>query len=193
LDSCQPKGNTKEWIQTYEGRKLDLLDLDSLIITIEEIAHVLSMKCRFNGHCQSFYSIAEHSIHISDLCPNNCREWGLLHDASEAYLPDLQTPLKRLPEFEWFVKLEKELLLRIAKHFYLPPTIPGRVKELDTYMLHVEKNQLMKPMQDPRDEWGSSVMHPSFVEKPIAKGLQLLTPHQAKRKFKARAKELSLS
>lgn len=79
---------------------------------IEDIAHALSMLCRANGHFQTFYSVAQHSLN----CANEAKARGyskrvqlacLLHDASEAYLSDVTRPVKQfLPEY---VKMEDKL------------------------------------------------------------------------------------
>ena len=63
-------------------------------IKFEDIAHALSMQCRYNGHIPVFYSVAEHSCRVSDALPNNLKAAGLLHDAEEAYLGDVITPIK---------------------------------------------------------------------------------------------------
>lgn len=63
-------------------------------IDIIDIAHSLSMMCRFNGHIQRFYSIAEHSWYVSVLAPAMWRPYFLLHDACEYLYQDLSKPLK---------------------------------------------------------------------------------------------------
>lgn len=84
------------WIQTKSGRKfwLDKPDYDS--IDIEDIAHALSNICRFTGHTSRLFSVAEHSIGVSFLLPDKLKLAGLLHDAAEAYIGDINTPLKHL-------------------------------------------------------------------------------------------------
>src|SRR4030042_1249116 len=89
------------WIQTHSGRRVSLTNPDPSSIDIDDISWALSMQCRFNGHTKRFYSVGEHSIHVSQLLVH----WhhdpllsmaGLLHDAAEAYLSDISRPLKPL-------------------------------------------------------------------------------------------------
>lgn len=82
------------WIQTYTGKKMFPLAPKREDICIEDIAHALSMKCRFNGHCNLFYSIAQHSLIVASLVKPELRLAALLHDAAEAYLPDFCRPIK---------------------------------------------------------------------------------------------------
>ncbi|MBF0612521.1 MAG: hypothetical protein HQL55_15470, partial [Magnetococcales bacterium] len=77
------------WIQTFTGRQFWPLAPVLEHIHVQDIAHALSLLCRFNGHCQKFYSVAEHSLHVATILPPELAGWGLLHDASEAYLADL--------------------------------------------------------------------------------------------------------
>ena len=55
-------GRKGGWIQTYTGRQFWPMDPRSHEVFIEDIAHSLSMMCRYAGHCERFYSVAEHSI-----------------------------------------------------------------------------------------------------------------------------------
>ena len=48
------------WIQTYRGKVMDVFDPDITQIDIIDIAHSLSNQCRYNGHCDHFYSVARH-------------------------------------------------------------------------------------------------------------------------------------
>ena len=65
----------------------------------------LSRLCRFGGQCQEFYSVAQHSVWVYRRIRDWYREpeiWlqALLHDASEAYIIDVPSPLKQLlPEY----------------------------------------------------------------------------------------------
>ena len=77
------------WLQTYTGIQFWPLDPRPEEIDIQDIAHALSLLCRFNGHCQRFYSVAEHSVHVSTILAPEFGLWGLLHDAAEAYLSDI--------------------------------------------------------------------------------------------------------
>ena len=131
------------WIQTYTGKQFFPLDPDPGVIDIHDIAHALSLQCRFNGHCRTFYSVAEHSVRVSEIVPAELARWGLLHDAAEAYLTDLPRPIKRqMPTFE---EIEKKLLHIIAEHFELSWPMPAEVARVDTELLAAEARDLMAP------------------------------------------------
>lgn len=88
------------WIQTYTGRQFYPLAPRAEDVDLRDIAHHLAMKCRFTGACRKFYSVAEHSVRVVWCLTDGGHDTavlrrGLLHDAAEAYLPDLARPLKR--------------------------------------------------------------------------------------------------
>lgn len=74
---------------TFTGRRIDTLAPDPCEIEIDDIAHSLAQQCRFLGHTDGFYSVAQHSVLVSGFVPDRDALWGLLHDAAEAYVCDL--------------------------------------------------------------------------------------------------------
>ncbi|MBF0191957.1 MAG: phosphohydrolase [Magnetococcales bacterium] len=168
------------WIQTYTGIQFWPMDARPEEIALLDIAHALSMLCRFNGHCRRFYSVAEHSVHVSRVVGAADARWGLLHDAAEAYLSDIPKPVKRvLPAFHpW----EERLLAVIADRFGLAsPEPPETVKQADLALLASEKVVLMGPAPA---SWG-------WMPEPVP-GLEIVgwSPEEAKRVFLARFAEL---
>jgi len=88
-------------IRTYTGHMINLQEGPPVEkINIEDIAHSLAHQCRYAGHVNKFYSVAEHSIYVSMLSPSKMyAAYFLLHDAHEAYYQDLTSPLKRFLMF----------------------------------------------------------------------------------------------
>lgn len=86
------------FIVTSSGRQFSYLDPRPHMIDICDIAHALSQICRFNGHTSLFYSVAQHSLLVADKMIGSAGERlaGLLHDAAEAYVCDIPSPLKVL-------------------------------------------------------------------------------------------------
>ena len=120
-------------IPTYTGKVFDPYAPDIHSICIEDIAHHLSNLCRFGGSTSRFYSVAEHSIMVSYLVHPDNAKWGLLHDASEAYVIDLPKPLKVMfPEYK---ALETIVQQAICEKFLLQPDMPIDVKEADLFAL----------------------------------------------------------
>ena len=138
-----------DWIQTWTGKAFRPLQPDPGSIDIRDIAHALSLLCRFNGHCHQFYSVAQHSVAISHVVPAEDALWGLLHDAAEAYVSDLPRPVKRqVPDF---VAFEDRLLETIMAHYGLPWPMPAAVKQADDILLATEQRDLMAAPPAP---WG---------------------------------------
>lgn len=133
------------WIQTFTGRAFHYEDPQPEDIHIEDIAQALSNQCRFAGHCARFYSVAEHSLLVSQqLVDPELRMMGLLHDATEAYVIDMPKPLKSLlPAYEAF---EMALWRVIARKFGLATELPSEVHEADRRMLITERPALFPRM-----------------------------------------------
>lgn len=137
------------WIQT-KRTQFDLEDPQPDMVFIEDIAESLSKLCRFSGHCSKFYSVAEHSIRVAfgefdD--PNETVAWferfgleGLLHDAAEAYIGDLTSPLKSL--LPGIGAIERRIDAVIREKFELPAQISQEVAAADIRALAGESMQL---------------------------------------------------
>lgn len=134
-----------DWIQTFSGRRFWPLDPRPDDIDILDIAHALSLCCRFAGHCKWHYSVAQHSVYVSDMCKRDLRLAGLLHDAAEAYLGDLVTPVKRHSVLGDEYKLvELRLMEAVAVRFAIPHATFAMIKEVDVRMLMTEKRDVLK-------------------------------------------------
>ena len=133
------------WLQTNSGGRFYPLTPTAASIEIEDIAHALSNLCRFNGHCDRFYSVAEHSFMVSRMVPEKYRLEALLHDASEAYLCDVPRPLKHLPEFARYREIETEVQAEILARFgiFETPESHAAIHEADNRMLATEARDLM--------------------------------------------------
>lgn len=178
---------TNIWIQTYTGKKFQLLSPKIEDISIIDIAHALSMQCRYTGHSKHFYSIAQHSVLVSHQC-NLYPLYGLLHDASEAYLSDISSPLKNSGFFENYKFYEDKLQKLIIEKFIGKPEtqiIHKEVKEADMEMLSVESYKLMQPL------------HPEFklthLKSHLIQNIEIeeLVPSQARNMFLNRYIELT--
>lgn len=126
------------WIMTFMGKKFYPLDPEGSDYCIEDIAHALSNICRFTGHCNQFYSVAQHSMIVSELVSRKYAVWGLMHDASEAYITDIARPLKHLGAFFDYRKLEKRTMNAICKKFGIEGDEPQEVKDYDALILRNE-------------------------------------------------------
>lgn len=135
-----------KFIQVYSGGKFWPLDPKQEEVDIDDIAHALSLQCRFSGHTEFHYSVAQHSIYVSLFCnPEHALE-GLLHDASEAYLVDVPRPVKS--EFPNYLEIEKNIMRVISEKYKLKYPLPEDVVLADNQMLWVEKEKVMKPTLD---------------------------------------------
>ena len=152
------------WIQTRLGNKFDFLHPHESVIDITEIAHALSLICRFTGHVSSFYSVAQHSVHVSLALCNESIEvqmCGLLHDAAEAYVGDVSLPLKRLlPNYK---AIEKDVEHAVFSAFGLPHILHASIKRADLVMLATERRDLMPTSEDTWDVLEGIEPQPSSI------------------------------
>lgn len=130
------------WIQTYTGHQFRILEPDPETIHIIDIAHALSNLCRFAGHCSEFYSVAQHSVLVSHIVSPENAMWGLMHDASEAYICDITKPLKLIPEMAPYRKIEQNIMKTICRSIGLPEQMPEEIKTADLLAMRTEARDL---------------------------------------------------
>jgi len=173
---------------------MDLVNPNPAEISFTEIARALSRIARFTGHTDRFYSVAEHCVncvavfsfhaagdiytdpHLRDIAQDI-----LMHDAAEAYLGDVSSPLKRVIA-ECYKPLEANMHAAIAARFNLGGTAPEWVKRCDLEVLNAEKLALMPEA----GEWPCDVARVPDIE------ILGLEPEIAERDFTHMAEDLGL-
>lgn len=185
--------NVQPYIETSIGRKFHLLAADPGFV-IAEIAHALSNACRYGGHCEQFYSVAEHSVLVSEIAERLklCDPFeALMHDASEAYIVDIPGPWKcLLPDYQ---KLERDLEEKLQAFFHLPPKSVG-CKHADLIALMVEGRALLKSRGDTMIEGGIPAEYGPLADAWIAahgRSVFGLTPAGARTSFLHRYEKLT--
>jgi hypothetical protein len=168
-----------DWMQTATGGQFWPLDPRPDEVRIEDIAHALSMQCRFAGHCRAFYSVAEHSVRVARLVES----WraraevvmqALLHDAAEAYVGDMVRPLKwSLPSYR---AAEDRVFAAIAQAFGLSSNEKwSAVRIADEVLLATEARDLMlpapadwrlraEPLEERIEPWGPARARTEFLD-----------------------------
>jgi len=133
----------ENWIETHSGRKVSIESPQADMFDIDDIAFALSNTCRYNGHCARFFSVAEHSVLVSQRLPTHLKLAGLLHDATEAYLGDIPSPIKHLlPDYK---KLERVFEYAVEQAFKidLSDADKAAIKEADIDALFTEAHFLI--------------------------------------------------
>lgn len=139
------------WLGTVSGKKIDLTSPDPDQIIVEDIAHALFKIPRFNGHIEEQWSVGHHSLGVATLVSDQYKLEALLHDATEAYLCDIPSPLK------WFLgDAYREVEIRIARAIGLRFSVdlvdlPEQIKIADSIMLMTEYERL----QPSGPKWGT--------------------------------------
>ncbi|MGZ8256604.1 MAG: metal-dependent phosphohydrolase [Gallionella sp.] len=160
-------------LTTWSGRKVDYANPSPDEICIQDIATALSRECRYAGHASHFYSVAQHSVLCSRVVPPEFAIEALLHDASEAYLKDIPSPLKALlPDYKL---IEDRFERAIRAHFELPELHSQSVKDADNILLVTEIRDLFLP---------GRILHKTpLAAEPLSGRIWPLSPETAKDQF----------
>lgn len=173
-------GVVKNWINTFTGKKFYPLAPAVDEVHLVDIAHALSNQCRYTGHGK-FYSVAEHSVKLAMVLNERGgsveeMKYALLHDASEAYLADIATPVKHHPDFAFYRQAEDHLQSVIFRAFKLDPNaVPPLIHELDVEIRGSEKANIF---ENANADWQIGPPMPELEE--ISWGW---SPEEAERSF----------
>jgi hypothetical protein len=144
-------------ISTVTGREFDFLQPDTDSVHPFDIAWALSGINRFTGHTFPFYSVAQHAVRVSYSVPKEFALQGLLHDAAEAYIGDISTPLKRAIDAVSngaFKRFERNVEEVVAAALGVPPPMPPEVKRWDYIDFAIARRDLM-PMA--KKDWDCTI------------------------------------
>jgi len=127
------------------------------MVVIDDIAHSLANLCRFTGHSKVFYSVAQHCV----LCALQVEDYihadsahrahrvrkvqrlALMHDAAEAYVGDMSSPLKMLfPEFR-IIEERIQAVVHAALGIESDTRSEATVRDIDFRMLFTEKRDVL--------------------------------------------------
>jgi hypothetical protein len=174
------------YILTFSGVEFTLRDKSTGTFRLKDIARSLSMQCRYTGHVKQFYSVAEHSVLMSRYADHpDIRAVALFHDAVEAYVGDLVSPLKRL--LPLYKEIEDDIERRLFKWLGIntEPYIKQLVKVLDIRMVLTERNMLLNGTAPrwPEDE----------VATPLDVGIKCWSPAEAEKEFMKQVESLNMA
>jgi hypothetical protein len=166
-------------IMLQSGRLFDLAHPEASEFNVEDIAHGLAHTCRYAGQAAGFYSVAEHSVLVSRVV-SRARLAALFHDAAEAFIGDMSTPLKRL--LPQYTTIEARIERVIFGHLGLEWPVPPEVRDADLRVMADELRVLMPPGTN---EWLQGMgLEPAHVR------ITGLPPAKAKSLFLDRYREL---
>lgn len=144
----------KAYIATFTGKQFFLLAPRLEDIDIRDIAHALSLQSRWTGHTKYHYSVAQHSVYCSLIGPDSEAFERLMHDSPEAYIGDMNRPLKHYTEAgPAYRKIETLVNRAICERFGLSLVEPKSVHLADNAMLYAEKEQLLGYTFEEAEDW----------------------------------------
>lgn len=186
-------------IELYpSGEFFNPIKPDPSKIHIGDIAHALSMKCRFTGHSRLFISVAEHSVIVSTLVEfmtgsESAALAALLHDAAEAYLPDVASPVKQQAPYKQHKRAESKLEETIFFKFDVYTPFGHMIKLADHICVGIEASKCLTHYERAEHwAWVREIVNNHRIRANQAEAMyKFLEPAKAEDLFMARWEELT--
>lgn len=144
------------YIRLLSGKKFHFLNPKKTDFLIEDIAFSLSMEGRYGNQCPFHYSVAQHSVLVSRMLPDEFKLEGLFHDASEAYILDIPKPFKKYLGLI-YTSVEDKIQEKIFHKFNVNCTTESllEVKKVDWRMYCTEVANLLpnRPKKEKKDAY----------------------------------------
>ncbi len=153
----------KDCIRTNTGLYINVFEPTSEMICVEDIAHALASIPRFGGHINKHYSVAQHSVRCCEMALTlEDKRAALMHDASEAYMLDIPTPIKaKLPDYK---KYEANLMSFIASKYEFEFPLNETVHGIDREMLLYEWENMVVNENEDFECWDHITAKTKFLE-----------------------------
>jgi hypothetical protein len=146
--------NKKYELETVSGLLVNILEPHEDDIVLNDAAWAISRTSRFSGMTITKipYNVASHCCFVAKMIFEDTNDptmalFGLLHDTSEAYISDIPSPLKRIPELKAVIEPIESRILNIMYGKYIG-RIPTRdeqeiIKKFDHRALLIEAHNFM--------------------------------------------------
>ncbi len=180
--------NEDFWIRTVSAKKFYPMAPHLNQYDIADIAHAIAHNNRYNGHMDHAYSVGQHSVLVAEqvlemwdvdeetwAANYGSDEWmeerskvglqALLHDATEAYMPDMPSPIKLcLPDF---MEMEEKIKNSIMDAFDLPQEFHPLIEEVDKGIRGSEIKWLFTALKGD-DVWAEDIYEIVITPWPVA-------------------------
>lgn len=155
------------FIQTHSGASINLVNINTDLISIDDIAHALAHINRFSGHSLRPISVAEHSLMVAMICERHFQVScpagllaALMHDAHEALIGDITSPVKAMLGDTWRA-FETRVQRTVLRKWGLLNAYASNqidIRNADLHALTSEREQLMAD----GEWWDCQATHPAI-------------------------------
>ena len=158
------QATAEPFIWVLGGDHVDLCNPKPEQISIQDIACALAHCCRWSGHVRAGYSVAQHSVLVSRMLPVELRLTGLLHDAHEAYIGDVSSPVKSIIGNR-YRQLARTFDLVIGPKFGVDlANLPAEVKVVDRAIQVAEAREFVGVPDSELRRWFGELPHVEIGE-----------------------------
>jgi hypothetical protein len=160
------------YLETVTGKKVNPVNILAEQLDMEDIAWALSRINRFAGHTITLipYNVADHSIFVKNMIYEDTGNallalYGLLHDAAEAYIGDIPSPVKHNSYIEeGIARIEKNVLEAVYDKFVSRFPTDEEMETVKYYDKKAQKIEAHAFMFSRGKDWGFKNIEVELVE-----------------------------